>query len=98
MTSATAGVEIRYTTDGSTPDKNSRLYVPTVKITETTTVKAIALKQGMIASDVAEAVYVIDGSGEDPNPGDLSDENLAKGRETAQSGSESEAMDVKKRR
>ena len=95
MKSNTAGVEIRYTTDGSTPDKNSKLYVPAVKITQTTTIKAIAFKQGMIASDVAEAVYVIDGNGENPNPGELSDENLAKGKETAQSGSESEAMDAK---
>ncbi len=95
--SNTAGVEIRYTTDGSTPDESSKLYVPTVKIAETTTIKAIAYKKGMIASDVAEAVYVIDGSGENPNPddGEFSDINLAKGKETAQSGSEADAMNAK---
>ena len=101
MFSNTAGVEIRYTTDGSMPNENSLLYVPTVKISETTTIKAIAYKKGMMASDVAEATYVFGNetgggeTGDIPNPGgdtEVSGENLAKGAVATQSGSESEAM------
>ena len=48
ISSPTKGVEIRYTTDGSTPDKKSKLYVSAIKISKDTTIKAVAYRKGMI--------------------------------------------------
>ncbi|MCR5738094.1 MAG: discoidin domain-containing protein [Eubacterium sp.] len=93
ISSATKGVEIRYTTDGSTPNQNSKLYVPTVKISNTTTLKAVAYRKGMIASDVATATYTIDGSGQPEPPVQPPVEgNLAEGKTTTSSGDENGAM------
>lgn len=44
MSCNTTGAKIYYTTDGSTPNKNSKLYTRKIKIKKTTTVKAIAIK------------------------------------------------------
>ena len=56
----TAGATIYYTLDGSTPDDSSDEYDSAITIDETTTIKAIAVKDGMDDSDVAEATYTID--------------------------------------
>ena len=53
---ATEGAAIYYTTDGSEPTEDSEVYSDPFKITETTTVKAIAVNEGG-ASGVATAVY-----------------------------------------
>lgn len=53
---ATADAEIYYTTDGTEPTEESEVYEEAFEITETTTVKAIAVNEGG-ASDVATAVY-----------------------------------------
>ncbi|MFQ6930869.1 MAG: FN3 associated domain-containing protein [Eubacterium sp.] len=53
LASNTKGVEIRYTTDGSTPNEKSNLYVPSIKISKKTTIKAIAYRKGMIDSPVS---------------------------------------------
>ncbi len=55
ITCNTTGADIYYTTDGSTPDKNSTKYTGSFQVTQTTTVKAIACKQGYTVSDVATA-------------------------------------------
>lgn len=55
----TDGSTIYYTTDGSTPTDSSTLYVTSFRITESTTVKAIAYKEGLGYSDVAEEHYEI---------------------------------------
>ena len=52
------GADIYYTTDGSTPStENGELYDGEIEITETTTLKAIAVKEGYKNSDVVEAKY-----------------------------------------
>ena len=48
--SAESGAEIRYTTDGTTPTASSALYSSPLTLTATTTVKAIALKNGLNSS------------------------------------------------
>ena len=54
---AAAGAEIRYTTDGSTPTSSSTLYSAAITLTETTSVKAIAIKDGQ-TSEVASKTFV----------------------------------------
>ena len=56
---ATSGATIYYTTDGSTPSTESSVYNSALTISETTTVKAIAAKEGMNNSAVASAAYTI---------------------------------------
>ena len=94
ITSPTKGVEIRYTTDGSTPNQNSKLYVPTVKIGSSKTIKAIAYRKGMIPSSVSQATYTINGgSGETPDePVTPSGTNLAKGKTVTASSVENDNM------
>ncbi|MBO7068663.1 MAG: chitobiase/beta-hexosaminidase C-terminal domain-containing protein [Bacteroidaceae bacterium] len=50
------GAEIRYTTDGSTPTSESSLYSEAVTLSETATVKAIAIKDGQ-TSEVASKLF-----------------------------------------
>lgn len=58
LSCATKDATIHYTTDGSEPTKESAVYSTTpITITETTTVKAIAVKEGMNDSKVVEATY-----------------------------------------
>ena len=54
--SAESGAEIRYTTDGSQPSANSTLYSAAITLTETTTIKAIAIKDG-VSSTVATNTF-----------------------------------------
>lgn len=58
---ATTKATIYYTLDGSTPTEDSTKYVATAKptLTEATTIKAIAVKAGMVNSDVLTAAYTI---------------------------------------
>ncbi|MBQ6724712.1 MAG: chitobiase/beta-hexosaminidase C-terminal domain-containing protein [Paludibacteraceae bacterium] len=55
----TAGVTIYYTTNNTTPTTSSSVYSSAITVTQTTTIKAIAVKAGLIDSDVAEATYTI---------------------------------------
>lgn len=59
ITSTTANARIYYTTDGSTPDESSTLYTSPVNITASCTMKAIAYKEELTPSEIAQAEYVI---------------------------------------
>ena len=50
------GAEIHYTTDGSTPTAESAVYSGALTFTETTTLKAIAIKDG-VSSQVTSRTY-----------------------------------------
>ena len=51
--------EIRYTTDGSVPTRNSSLYTEPFSLTKTTVIRAAAFPQGKAASDTAFFSYII---------------------------------------
>ncbi|WP_422444911.1 glycoside hydrolase family 3 N-terminal domain-containing protein [Thermoanaerobacterium sp. DL9XJH110] len=59
LSCATSGASIYYTTDGSTPTRNSMLYTAPITINVTTTIKAIAVKSGWYDSPVATFTYTI---------------------------------------
>jgi hypothetical protein len=65
LSTATEGAAIYYTTDGNTPDKNNSAQLYTsgttaITISAATTLKAIAVKEGMTDSAVLVAAYTID--------------------------------------
>ena len=62
--SGPAGAEIHYTTDGSAPSSESTLYSTALTLSETTTVKAVAVMNGSLSA-VTTKVFV-KGSGADP--------------------------------
>ena len=55
----TEGATIYYTLDGTDPTVNSTAYTTAIAVSDSTTVKAFAVKEGMTDSDIATAVYVI---------------------------------------
>ena len=55
----TDGAKIYYTLDGSAPSASSDVYSEPIEITETTTIKAIAVK-GELTSDIVSATYTIE--------------------------------------
>lgn len=61
LSCSTTGSEIRYTTNGNTPDENSTLYTTPIVVDNvgSTTIKAIGIKNGLTNSAVASATYVI---------------------------------------
>jgi hypothetical protein len=61
LSSSTSGAMIYYTTDGTSPGQATGTAYPSSKptITATTTIKAIAYKDGMTDSDVLTAAYTI---------------------------------------
>lgn len=59
LSCATDGATIYYTTNGDTPTSSSNAYSSAITVSKTTTIKAIAVKDGMADSDVATATYTI---------------------------------------
>jgi hypothetical protein len=59
LLSATAGAAIVYTTDGTAPTPFSTRYTAPIPITETTAIRAIAIKPGFFPSGVTLGVYTI---------------------------------------
>lgn len=66
ITCKTKDAVIRYTTDGTNPDKDSPVYSKPVSIEKDTTLKAIAFKEGMLDSAIASADYMIRQGSTDP--------------------------------
>ena len=65
------GAQIRYTTSGIDPIATSNLYSEPLTLSATTTVKAIAIKDG-VTSAVATKIFSLSGDdGYDPNEGDM---------------------------
>ena len=62
------GASVYYTTDGSTPSSESTLYSETFSLTETTTVKAIAILNG-VSSEVASKTFTKSDGGGDGGDG-----------------------------
>lgn len=60
ITCATSGSKIYYTTDGSDPDSNSKLYTEPIKIDDNTPVRAIAYFGGLFPSAVKTSTYIFD--------------------------------------
>ena len=58
ITCATVGATIYYTLDGSTPTSSSTEYTEAITLTQSCTIKAIAVKSGMTDSEVASESYV----------------------------------------
>ena len=63
LATSTAGAQIRYTTDGSTPTATSALYGGAISVAATTTIKAIATASGMTNSAVATGLFTINPGG-----------------------------------
>ena len=59
ITCDTPEAQIRYTLDGNNPTETSSLYSSTLNITQTTTVKARAYKEGYEESDIASKEITI---------------------------------------
>ena len=59
LSTATSGAAIYYTTDGTEPTTLSTLYSGAINIGVTTTIKAIAVKEGMNNSGILTAVYTL---------------------------------------
>lgn len=55
----TEGAQIRYTTNGDTPNGQSTAYSAPFELWQNATVKAIGIKEDMVDSDIAEKEYTI---------------------------------------
>jgi hypothetical protein len=77
LSTATNGAEIRYTTDGSRPTAaHGNIYSTPLPISQTTTLRVVAVKPGFIDSDVKTHTYIFisdvitqSPNGEAPGPG-----------------------------
>ncbi|MHB9054947.1 MAG: exo-alpha-sialidase [Paludibacteraceae bacterium] len=59
ITTATSGASIYYTLDGSSPNKNSNLYIDAITLNNSCSLKAIAIKEGMANSTVTTTDYTL---------------------------------------
>ncbi|MEE1504352.1 MAG: S-layer homology domain-containing protein [Acutalibacteraceae bacterium] len=60
LTTTTKDAEIYYTTDGTTPTEKSTKYTKEISISKTSTLKAIAVKNGVVSKGVMSAKYTIE--------------------------------------
>ena len=68
----TPGAIVYYTTDGTVPTNGSQQYNTPITLTETTTIKAIAIEDGHIMSDVVGMAFTKESSGGSSSGGDTS--------------------------
>lgn len=68
----TPGAIVYYTTDDTVPTKGSQQYKTLITLTETTTIKAIAIEDGHIMSDVVGRVFAKESSGGSSSDGGTS--------------------------
>ena len=87
---ATPGAIIYYTTDGTVPTNGSQQYNTPITLTETTTIKAIAIEDGHIMSDVVGMAFTKESSGGSSSSGGSTDS----GSETAPPQEETIQFDV----
>lgn len=66
------GAIVYYTTDDTVPTKGSQQYKTPITLTETTTIKAIAIEDGHIMSDVVGRVFAKESSGGSSSDGGTS--------------------------
>lgn len=59
LTTATKDADIYYTTDGTTPTAKSTKYTKEISISKTSTLKAIAIKNGVVSKGVMSIEYTI---------------------------------------
>lgn len=69
---ATTGASIYYTTDDTVPTKGSQQYNTPITLTETTTIKAIAIEDGHIMSDMVGMAFTKESSGGSSSDGGTS--------------------------
>ena len=69
---ATPGAIIYYTTDGTVPTNESQKYNTPITLTETTTIRAIAIEGGHIMSDVVGMAFTKESSGGSSSDGGTS--------------------------
>ena len=86
---ATTGAIIYYTTDGTVPTKESQKYDTPITLTETTTIKAIAIEDGHIMSDVVGMAFTKESSGGSSSDGGTSGGSSSGSSSDSGSGSDS---------
>lgn len=59
LTTVTKGADIYYTTDGTTPTVNSTKYTKEISISKTATLKAVAVKNGVVSKNVMSEDYTV---------------------------------------
>ena len=59
LSSSTTGADIFYTLDGSQPSISSTKYTIPISVTDTATLKSIAVKDGMTDSEIFSSSYII---------------------------------------
>ena len=86
---ATTGAIIYYTTDGTvpTPTNESQKYNTPITLTETTTIKAIAIEDGHIMSDVVGMAFTKESSGGSSSDGGTSGGSSSGGSSSGSSSS-----------
>ena len=84
---ATPGAIIYYTTDDTVPTNRSKKYDTPITLTETTTIKAIAIEDGHIMSDVVGMAFTKESSGGSSSDGGTSGGSSSGGSSSGSSSS-----------
>ena len=78
ISTETDGATIYYTTDGTAPTASSTEYTGAINVSTTTTIKAIAVKEGNNNSTVATATYtILEHAGTQADPYSVADARIA---------------------